>query len=118
MVEEQQVTLNTTEKLMKIKHAKKRNGFIKGPIPLLWIAEVCKLSKSAIKVALAICFLRGIHGDVWFKLGNSTVSRFCLTRQSKSSGLRELEQAGLIQIKRIAGSLPSVKVSSWDEIFK
>ena len=109
-MEESKVELHTTKTMnIKRKH-KKYSLFIKGPIQLMWITEACKLTKSAIKVALAICFLKGIYGDNIFKLENTIIKRFGIDRQGKSRGLRELEQAGLVEVVQNKGSLPLIKV--------
>ena len=110
LVEEIKIKLPVTEKLIENRKQKKYTAFIKGPIQLLWLTEACKLSKSAMKVALSICFLKGIHGDTWFKLESTIIKKFSLTRQSKSNGLQELEQAGLIEINQKPGALPLIKI--------
>ena len=109
-MEEKKIELLSTESLNRKSKSKKYGAFIKGPIQLLWITKVCTLNKSAIKVALAICFLRGIHGDTWFKLESSVVEKFLIKRQSKSEGLKALQKSGLIRIKQKPGSLPLIKV--------
>jgi len=109
-MEEKKVELLSTEKLGEKRKYKKYRAFIKGPIQLLWITKACKLTKSAMRVALAISFLKGIHGDTWFKLESSATEKFSLKRQSKSNGLQELQKEGLIQIKQDPGSLPLIKI--------
>jgi hypothetical protein len=109
-MEEQQIKLSSTEKL--IRNKKSAKGFIKGPIELPWITETCKLSKSAIKVALALSFLRGIQGNTWFKFESHIAKRFGIDRQCKSRGLIELEKSGLIEIDQKAGSLPLIKITA------
>ena len=109
-MEEQQLKLSSTDNLRKNKKLAK--GFIKGPIELSWITETCKLSKSAMKVALALSFLKGIQGNTWLKLESRAAMRFSINRQSKSRGLKELEQSGLIEIKQQAGSLPLIKITT------
>lgn len=109
-MEEQKLKLSSTENLLKKQKEKKLKAFIKGPIQLSWLTEVCKLSKSAMRVAWAICFLRGVHGDIWFKLETGVTRKFSLDRQAKSRGLQELEHAGLIKVKRRRGALPQIKI--------
>ena len=108
-MEEQQLKLVSTIKLLK--KQKMTRAFIKGPIELSWILKACELSKSAMKSALAILFLGGIHGNTWFKFESSAAKRFNLNRQSKSAGLQELKRAGLIEIEQKQGALPLIKIS-------
>lgn len=109
-MEEEQIYPPTMNKQLEKQKQKKIGEFIRGPIQLLWLTQACRLSKSAMRVALAICFLRGIHGDTWFKLESGTTKKFHLNRQSKSRGLQELKEAGLIEIKQKQGALPIVKM--------
>lgn len=109
-MKERRLPLNATDKLLQKQNQKKSEKFIKGPIQMAWLTEACKLTKSAMKVALAICFLRGIYGDTWFRLGSTTTKKFSIDRQAKSRGLKELEQVGLIVIKQKQGAIPQIKM--------
>lgn len=109
-MEQEKVITPTIGKIL-LKQRKNFTGqFIKGPLPMSWMSEACKLSKNAIKVALAIRFLGGILGDDWMELKNNHIATFKLNRSGKSIGLRELETSGLIKIKRRAGKSPLVKI--------
>jgi hypothetical protein len=109
-MKQEKIITPTIEKMLLEKRKRVSGQFIKGPIPLVWMCEVCKLSKNAIKAALAICFLKGILGDDWIELKNNLVVKFKLNRSGKSIGLRELEIFGLIKIKRRRGKSPLVKI--------
>lgn len=109
-MKESKIELHTTKSMNKKRKHKKHGAFIKGPVQLLWITKACKLNKSAIKVALAICFLEGIYRGTEFKLENAIFKEFGIDRQAKSRGLKALKQAGLIEIKQDRGALPRVKM--------
>lgn len=109
-MEQEKVITPTIEKILLKKTKRISSQFIKGPLPLAWMSESCKLSKNAIKTALAIRFLAGILGDNWIELKNSLVAKFKLNRSGKSIGLRELEISGLIEIKHRRGKSPLVKI--------
>ena len=109
-MKQEKIITPTIEKILLKKRKRVSGQFIKGPIPLAWMCEVCKLSKNAIKAALAIRFLGGILGEDWIELKNNLVAKFKLNRSGKSIGLRELEISGLIMIKRRQGKSPLVKI--------
>ncbi len=71
--------------------------FLRGPIPLAWLARAHKAGGSALAVGLALWFVRGVNkgraGPV--KVDSSTRRRFGLSRDQTGYGLRALEAAGL-----------------------
>jgi hypothetical protein len=109
-MKQEKIITPTIEKILLKKRKRISGQFIKGPIPLVWMCEVCKLSKNAIKTALVIRFLGGMIGDDWIELRNNHITTFKLNRSGKSIGLRELEISGLIKIKRRPGKSPLVKI--------
>ena len=109
-MKQERIITPTIEKILNKKKNRLSCQFIKGPIPLSWICRVCKLSKNSIKVALAIRFLGGMIGNGWIELKNSSVAKFKLNRSGKSLGLRELENSGMIKVKRRSGRSPLVKI--------
>ena len=109
-MEQEKIITPTIEKILLRKKKKVSGQFIKGPVPLVWMCEACKLSKNALKAALAIRFLGGILGDEWIELRNRDVAKFKLNRSGKSFGLKELEESGLIEIRRRRGKSPLIKI--------
>ena len=78
--------------------------FLRGPIPLNWIIKLIPLSKSAHQMALVIWFICGLKGGRrTFVLSNKRLKEFKLDRQQKYRGLRDLERAALIKIKKRNG---------------
>jgi len=76
---------------------KKHGAFIKGPIQLWWIIKTTNLTKSAMKVALAICFFKGIYGNRRFEVEGAIMKRLGIDREETNKGLTELHRAGLIK---------------------
>ena len=109
-MEQERVITPTIDRILKKKQKRLNGQFIKGPISLLWVIEMCKLSKNAMKVALAIRHLDGIFGGGWFELNNKNVSKLQLTRDAKRKGLMELEKSELVEVEKRTGKSPRVKV--------
>lgn len=92
---------------------KRKPGFVKGPIPLPWIASAAKCKGRALHTALLLCYLSGVQGRDTIKVGNQKASNFGLSRSSKLRGLQALEAAGLIKCDRKSGRNPVVTIL-WD----
>ena len=86
--------------------------FIKGPIPLAWIAASVPLRKPALAAGLALFFLRGVKGKNGpFRIDRSLRRRFNLTNSQMLRGLRSLEAAGLIRFTTTGrGHCPVVEI--------
>jgi len=70
--------------------------FLRGPIPLAWLARAHKAGGSALAVGLALWFVRGVSGKRGpVKVDSSVRRRFGLSRDQTGYGLRALEAAGL-----------------------
>jgi len=76
---------------------KKHGAFIKGPIQLWWIIKTTHLTKYAMKVALAMCFLNGIYGNRKFEVEDIIMKKLGIGREETKKGLAELHRAGLIK---------------------
>jgi hypothetical protein len=89
-------------------------AFIRGPIPLGWLAQAANIPRrNAVLVGLMLFYLAGLkkerHGLVL------TVKRckpFGLERKSVQRGLADLEKSGLIRVSRAAGKSPRVDIIS------
>jgi hypothetical protein len=88
----------------------KKELFIRGPIPVGWMARACTLPGMAAQVAVAIWFLRGLRGSDQFALTPSTLIRFNVNRYSGYRGLKQLEKAGLISVRRRKGAGPIINI--------
>ena len=83
------------------KLGKKSNcPFLKGPIPIHWLASARKTSLTALTVGLYLWHLSGLTKKKTFKATNRALPLLGLNRYAKYRGLKELEKAGLIKVKR------------------
>lgn len=85
--------------------------FLKGPIPLPWLAAVTKLSgKAPLAVALAVWFEAGRRKSNEVKLTSAILGRFSVNRKAKYSALKSLEKAGLVRVRREPRRNPVVTI--------
>ena len=94
----------------KENNTSRREGFIKGPLPLSWFAQAAALPGKALHVAVAIWFQVGLERQQTIKLGQKRVARFSVSRDAKYDALLRLEKIGLIEVKRLPGQAPIVTV--------
>jgi DNA-binding transcriptional ArsR family regulator len=89
-----------------------RGRFLKGPIPLSWLARALSIGGgSAIGVGLVLWHLSGLkHNDRTVLLSNVEVKRLGISRQAKWRALAALENAGLITVERRGKSSPLVTI--------
>jgi hypothetical protein len=81
----------------KKKRAHGTEPFLRGPIPLAWLARAHAAGGSALAVGLALWFVRGVSGRrAPVKVDSSVRRRFELSRDQTGYGLRALEAAGLV----------------------
>ena len=92
--------------------ATRRKGeFLRGPIPLAWLASAGALSGKALAVGIFIWWRAGIEkrrSDLKFscrKLG-----RFAVSRHACARGLSALEQAELVTVERQPGKCARVTI--------
>jgi DNA-binding transcriptional ArsR family regulator len=84
--------------------------FIKGPIPLPWIIGAVKLSPCALRISIVIWYVRGLRKSDTFILSNKMLKEFGLDRYTKYRGLKLLEEAGLVEVKRRSKRNPMVTI--------
>ena len=86
--------------------------FLRGPIPLAWLARAHRAGGSAMAVGLSLWFVRGVSGKRGpVKVDSSTRRRFELTRDQTGYGLRALEAAGLVgYVKKGRGHCAVVEI--------
>lgn len=71
--------------------------FLRGPIPVEWLARAHEAGGSALAVGLSLWFVRGVSGATGpVKMRSATRARFRLTPDQTRGGLRALEAAGLV----------------------
>jgi DNA-binding transcriptional ArsR family regulator len=84
--------------------------FLKGPIPLSWLAPAARLPGRTLVVALALWFQCGRTNCRRVSLTGSILERFGVKRLTMYHGLRALEQAGLVAMERQTGKNPTVTI--------
>lgn len=90
--------------------ARHAGRFIRGPIPLSWIARASGLPGRTLHVALCLWYLCGLTKSREVALGNQVLQMFCVDRHSKYRAVKALERAGLIRVTRARGALPRIAV--------
>ena len=89
--------------------------YIKGPISLEWIRQAGRLpGKAAVLVALAIWFRLGVERSSSAVVSTQWATRMGLSRRNCHRGLRQLEIAGLVSVRRRQGKPPIITVIDVD----
>jgi hypothetical protein len=82
--------------------------FLKGPVPLGWLAAAAKLPGRALHVGIVIWFRSGLTGGSPVRLSQAHVAPFGIDRYAKRRAMVELEAAKLISVRRALGRSPVV----------
>lgn len=89
----------------------KTQKFIRGPIPLEWVAAANALPGKAGAVGVALWFLVGVRGDETIKLTRQIERIAGCGRKAIYTALTNLEHAGLVAIvHRSVGERATVRV--------
>jgi len=79
-----------------------------GPIPFAWLAEAARQPGRALHVAIALWFLSGMTKNRKVTLSGSVLRILGVKRHSGYRGLKCLEKANLLRVKRHSGRNPIV----------
>jgi hypothetical protein len=72
--------------------------FLRGPVPLWWLARAADTCAAALSVGVCLWFMRGVMKQAApIKVTRSVLRRLNLSRDQSGRGLRALEKAGLIR---------------------
>ena len=94
---------------------KHRQGerFLKGPIPLDWLAKAGQQKGHALHVSIALWHEAGVQKNAIVKVPSKLTAEMGAGRHAKYSGLEALERAGLVRvIERRRGCSPVVEILS------
>lgn len=82
-----------------------RNGeFLRGPIPLSWLAVASQCGRLALTVGILLWFRKGCSGTTTgLTVSERQFTEFGLSRQTFAKGLCKLEAAGLVTVAREPG---------------
>lgn len=84
--------------------------FVRGPIPLEWIARAACLPGRSLQVGLLLWFRTGIEQRTPVALTPKWCKRFGVSRYALSRALDALTSAGLVEAVRGRGRAPRVQV--------
>jgi hypothetical protein len=82
--------------------------FLRGPIPLRWLAAASGLGGKALHVGVFVWHLVGLHDSMRVKLSTRKLSNMGVTRQAAYKALVALEQQQLLLVERRPGCCPVV----------
>jgi hypothetical protein len=86
--------------------------FLRGPIPLAWLAKAAQLRKPALPAGLGLWFVRGVsQKSVPVRASAAIRKKVGLSAGQMLRGLRALEGAGLVRfVKEGRGRCPVVEI--------
>ncbi len=86
--------------------------FLRGPIPLAWLAKAAQLRKPALPAGLALWFVRGVTNNTGpLRVSAAIRKKVGLSAGQMLRGLRALEGAGLVRfVKEGRGRCPVVEI--------
>jgi hypothetical protein len=90
--------------------APKKELFLRGPVPLDWLAVAAKLPGKTINVAIALWWRNGMANGKPFKLTRMALTALNVERDAERQGLARLELAGLVEVERKPGQRPSISI--------
>jgi hypothetical protein len=86
--------------------------FLKGPVPLAWLALAAQLPGKSLHVGVVVWFLAGLKKTKTVSLSSKQAQLFGVDRHAKRRALAWLEQAGLVAVERRSGRNPRVTLLS------
>jgi hypothetical protein len=85
--------------------------FVRGPVPVSWLAMASEGGKGAAKVGQAIWHLSGMNKKaLTVRLSNFVMQRWKVSRGQKTRAIKYLEAAGLISVERKGKCAPMVTI--------
>jgi hypothetical protein len=89
---------------------KSTGRFLKGPIPLAWLAAAARQPGRALHVGIAVWFLAGMKRDRTVALSPSVLAELGVNRHAAYRAVGALERANLLSVSRKCGRAPIVSV--------
>lgn len=77
--------------------------FLRGPVPLNWLAHAARLSGRAFQVGVLLWYRAGLTINNVIRLPRGLLESFGITRDAKARAVRALEGAGLVEVTRSPG---------------
>jgi DNA-binding transcriptional ArsR family regulator len=94
--------------------AKREARFIKGPLPIEWLAAATRAGHPlALPVLLALKHKADTLRQEWVKPPASVLRLFGVDKDGRSRAIAALERAGLVEVRRRKGRPPLVRLRPW-----
>ena len=94
--------------------AKRGAQFIKGPLPLGWVATAAKAGHPlALPVLLALKYKADTVRQPWVKPPAAVLRLLGVDKDARSRAIAALERAGLVEVRRRKGRPPLVRLVPW-----
>jgi len=90
--------------------------FLKGPIPLNWLAKAARQPGKALHVAIAIWFFAGMSRSRSVTLSSRLMFTLGSSRFSTYRGLKALEEVGLVAVIRHPGRSPRITIQDFSKV--
>lgn len=98
---------------------RQRRFFISGPIPIAWLARAGALPGKALHAGLGLWFFANMRRTREVAVSQSVIAHlFELTPASTKRGLRALERAGLVRVRRAPGRKNSFELLEVVEVVR
>lgn len=91
--------------------ARSDKPFIRGPIPMDWIAAAAALPGKTLNAALALWWLAGMKGHSEFKVTRQALSYLQVSDDAYRDALSRLEKARLVTVQRRPGQRAIVRIN-------
>src|ERR1019366_9234451 len=111
-----QITFGPSNGSNPKKFKKIHSLFLKGPVPLDWLATAARSGGSSISVGVVIWFFAGLNKSETLQLRPKYLRMFGVSRFSSYRALQRLEAANLVTVKRKQGSSPEVTIIRLEKI--
>jgi hypothetical protein len=82
--------------------------FLKGPVPMAWIAAADRA--GALMIGMCLCYLKGLNKSATFRVSNRALEPWGVNRERKARGLHKLAATGLIALEGRPNASPIVTV--------
>ena len=90
----------------------RKGAFIKGPLPLAWVAAAARFDGHTLHVALLLWYRAGMEGYADIMIPRQDKDAFGVGRHAFALALERLESAGLVTVTRAQGRSPRVTICS------
>jgi len=89
---------------------RRKEKFLKGPIPWEWLCKAAQQPGKALQVALAVRHLTTLKRCSNVKLSANVLAELGVKRHAGYRGLKKLEDEGLVFVTRHSGRNPIVQI--------